>query len=428
MIVGTLWTNLAIQAITFATSVLSARILGPIGRGELALVLLYPQLVAGIALLGVDRAIAILGGRGELARPMTTVVKLALLLSIPAMAAGYATVSWRVADAHLVGLATMYLAYAPAMYFFTLVVFLFNGSGDFVRFNRVRLGFYVANLALVLAIWAVAPTRALDWVVLANLASAYAALAMAVWMLRGFKHLENGGATASGKGDMLTVLGMAVAFALPLTLAQLSASAYQIALEYRMGVGALGLFVVYFSYSRLLSPVGSAIGSHVFHLGIAGKGRDIARIFRQSLVVYLICAVPLWLVAGWLIPLVFGRDFVVDGGAVGLLFLSSLFALLANSMAEFLSGRKKIGADTSGQGIYLFTLAALCWWLVPAFGLGGMALSLAIADLFRCGYLVVQVSRETELGSGEFWRFTRTDVAALVQAGGRVLHGFFAWR
>jgi hypothetical protein len=97
-------------------------------------------------------------------------------------------------------------------------------------------------------------------------------------------------------------------------------------------------------------------------------------------------------------------------------------------MAEFLSGRKKIGADTSGQGIYLFTLAALCWWLVPAFGLGGMALSLAIADLFRCGYLVVQVSRETELGSGEFWRFTRTDVAALVQAGGRVLHGFFAWR
>src|SRR5258708_23596435 len=186
MIVRTVWTNLAIQAMTFATSVLTARILGPVGRGELALVLLYPQLVAGIALMGVDRAVAVLSGRGRFARPVTAIIKLAMLLSIPAMGAGDAVLTWRVADPHLSGLATIYLAYVPAVYFFTLAVYLFNVTGDFVRFNVVRLGFYVLNLIVLISIWLVAPFAALDWVVVANLVSVYGGLALAGWLLRGF--------------------------------------------------------------------------------------------------------------------------------------------------------------------------------------------------------------------------------------------------
>ena len=428
MIAGTLWTNLTIQLITFGTSVLTARILGPTGRGELALVLLYPQLLAGIALLGVDRAVAVLAGRGELARPVTTIVKLALLLSIPAMAAGYATVSWRMADAHLAGLATIYLAYVPPVYFFTLAIFLFNGTGDFARFNRVRMGFYFVNFALLLVIWASAPTTSLDWVVLANLASVYGGLALAKWLLRDFKRPGGRQFASAGKGEVQAVLGLAVAFALPVTLAHLSASAYQIILEYGLGVGPLGLFVVYFSYSRLLSPVGSAIGFHVFHLGIAGEKRDIALILRQSLLVYLVCTVPLWMIAGWLIPLVFGRDFVVNTVAVGLLLVSCLFSLSADNMAEFLKGRQKVGVDSGGLVVYLVTLAALSWWLVPTLGLVGMALAMTVGDMLRCGYLVNRVSRETERPISEFWRLTRLDLANLLRVGKGVFLVLRVWR
>ncbi len=430
MIIRTLSTNLAIQVLTFVTSILMARILGPTGRGELALVLLYPQLVGGIAFLGVDRAVAILGGRGELVRPVATIKKLVLLFSIPAMLAGYATVLWRVADAHLAGLATLYLIYVPAMHFFLLVVSLFNGTGDFARFNRTRLGFYIFNFALVLVIWGAAPTilLPLDWVVLANLTAVYGVLALAIWMLHGCRRTMGSDPVAPGKGDVRAVLGLAVMFALPVTLSQFSTSAYQIVLEHLMGVGALGFFVVFLSYSRLLSPLGGAINSHVFHLGISGGHRDIVRIFRLSLFVYLGCAVPLWLVAGWLIPMIFGRDFVVDGGTVGMLLVSTLLALLADSIAEYLNGQRKVVADIVGRMLYLIALVILGVWLVPSFGLLGIALAMAIGDMLRCGYLVSRVSCETKRPINEFWWITWADIVTLWHAGKSIMHGFLVWR
>jgi O-antigen/teichoic acid export membrane protein len=430
MIIRTLSANLAIQLTTFATSVLSARILGPVGRGELALVLLYPQLVAGVGLLGVDRAVAILSGNGELSRPASAIGKLVLLLSFPVMATGYAVVYWRVSDIHLAGLATLYLAYVPAMFFFLLAVSLFNGVGDFQRFNLARLSYYLINLVLVLVIWWAAPILVdlLDWVVFANLVSVYGVLALAVGMLHNLQPTGRNGGAACEKDDVRTIFHLAVVFVLPVALAHVSTAAYQIILDHQMGVKALGFFVVFFAYSRLLSPLGSAIGSHVFHLGIAGEHRNIARIFRQSLVVYILCAMPLALLAGTLIPIIFGRQFVVQTVTVGVLLVSSLLALLADTMGEYLNGQRKVAADSIGRIIYLSSLAILGGMLVPVLGLLGMAQAVAISDMLRCLYLVNRVKRETQADLAEFWLITKTDLNALSHAGKGVLQGLLAWR
>jgi len=428
MIVSTLWTNLAIQGITFATSVLTARILGPVGRGELALVLLYPQLVAVITLMGTDRAVAVLAGRGELGRPIVAISKVVLLLSVPAIGLGYAILRWRLADTHLAGLATMYLTYVPAAYFFMLVSFLFNGTGDFARFNLVRLGFYSVNLALMLAIWATAPTRSLDWVVVANLVSVFGVFGLAVCLLRGFRYSGNSGNETAKTNDVKSVLRLALVFALPAALVQFSGSIYQIVLEHQLGVGPLGLFVVYFSYSRILSPVGSAIASHVFYQGITGEGRDIARICRLSLIIYTACSLPLWLLARWLIPLIFGRSFVVDSWVIAFLLVSCLFGLLADSLAEFLKGHKKVRADTEGMVIYLVAVGILGWWLATLWGLVGMALAMTMADILRYCYLMTNVGRFTGQVLGKFWQVTQSDIATLLTSGKRALVGVRTWR
>lgn len=430
MIAKTLRTNLVIQAVTFATSILIARILGPTGRGELALVLLYPQLVGGIAFIGIDRAVAILGGRRELAHPVATIIKLSLLFSIPALLAGYATVTWCVADPHLARLATAYLIYMPAMHFFLLVVALFNGTGDFSRFNLARLGFYIINFALVLAIWIATPTilPLLDWVLLANLVAVYGVLVLAIWLLRGANCPAAVNAVAGKCVDLRSVLGLAAVFALPVALAQLSNSAYQIAVEQLMGVKTLGFFVVFLSYSRLLSPIGGAINSHVFHAGISGGKRDIARIFRLSFLGYLVCSVPLWLSSGWLIPMFFGKDFIVDSRTLSILFASTLLALLADSMAEYLNGQRKVAADIVGRLAYLATLGILAVWLTPLFGILGIAIAMATGDLLRCAYLVRQVALKTENAYNKFWLINSLDLLALLHAGKRMLRGVCSWR
>ena len=428
MIIRTFFTNLAILLITFATSVLTARILGPVGRGELALVLLYPQLITALTLMGGDRAIAVLAGRGELGRPMATIVKLTLLLSIPAIGLGYATVIWRVSDTHLADLATLYLTYAPAVIFFVFVTFLFNGTGNFIGYNLVRLGFYFVNIVFLFAIWVTAPMKSLDWVVLANLASGYGGLALAILLLRGFHYFPNLSNESAKTNDVKNVLRLALPFALPAALSQVSVSIYQIVLEHQLGVGPLGLYVVFFSYSRILAPVGSAIATDVFYQGITGENRDIARISRSSLIIYIFCALPLWAVAWWLIPLIYGQDFKVDLWVIAFLLISCIFALLADSLTEFLKGHKKVRADIWGRVIYLVTVGGLGWSLASLWGLIGIAFAMALADFLRYGYLLVHVGRLTGQVAGKFWRVTRSDIAALIGSGRMALVQVKKWR
>lgn len=425
MIGGTISANFVIQAMTLATSVLTARLLGPHGRGELALVLLYPQLIAGIAFLGVDRAVAVLGGRGDLRSPFATIAKLVLLFSVPAILAGYIAVTWRVTDPHLAGLSTMYLAYVPATYFFMLAVNLFNGIGDFYRFSAARLWFYGSNLSLVLSIWLVASENFLDWIVVANLISAYSAFVVALWLMRrGFPRSEQAG--TPNRGEVQAVVRLSLVFAVPVMLYNISNSAYQVLLEHSMGVEPLGLFVVYFAYSRLLAPLGSAIGFHVFHIGIAGKSVDMSRMHRQSLLIYLVCSVPLWLLAEWLIPFVFGRGFVANTWATALLFVSCICAFLADSMAEFLRGRRQVRADINGRLIYLGALGTLGVALMLPLGLLGLALAMAGGDVLRSVYLASRVGRETGQETGEFWRVSWKDVVELFNRGKRMLRGLLA--
>lgn len=423
MIANTLRTNLAIQAITFATSIMIARILGPTGRGELALVLLYPQLMANVAMLGVDRAVAVLTGRRELARARPTLVRLVILLSIPAMLAGLLIIRWRVGDDHLAALATVYLAYMPAMQFFLLAVAMFNGAGDFRRFNRARLGFYVINLLLVAMVWLglPLPLPKFDALLLLNLASVFGAFALCVWLLRGFAAPVETGADAPAKGGVAAVLALAIVFAPPVCLAQFNASAYQIVTEHHLGVKALGVLVIMITYSRLLSPIGGAIGSHVFYIGISGGRSDIARIFRLSLVVYLGCSVPLLLLAPWLIPTIFGREFAVDRQLVGILLGSAMLGTLADSLTEFLNGQGKVGVDVAARLAYLATLSLIGVTQAERHGLLGIAAAMATGDLLRCILLVKFVANGTESRFSRFWRIGAGDIAEILRGSRRLL-------
>src|SRR5262249_14212969 len=149
--------------------------------------------------------------------------------------AGYVAVIWRLTDAHLARLATLYLAYVPATYFFTLIVNLLNGMGDFHRFSAARLWFYGCNLLLVLTISVTMCAKFLEWIVVANLISAYGAFAVSLSMMRKTFPRPEGG-TFPNRDEVLAVIRLSLVFALPVLLYNVSNSAYQVLLEYWMGV------------------------------------------------------------------------------------------------------------------------------------------------------------------------------------------------
>ena len=413
MIAKIVRTNFAIQLFTFATSVMIARVLGPTGRGELALVLLYPQLIANIALFGVDRAIPIMAGRNELANPIKMIVKLVILLTLPAIAGAWVLIDWQVSDTRLNNLSRLYLLYIPAMQFFVIVVAMFNGVGDFGRFNRARLVFYLLNAIFVAAVWVSVPlpVPTLELIIFVHLAAVFGVLLYCVWLLRGFKLRAQ--PTSYAPVGVGAVFSLAVMFAFPLALAQFNTLAYQILVEHWMGVQALGIFIIFITYTRLLSPIGSAVSSQLFRFGIVGSHEDIARISRLSLIVYVTGIIPLFVLGPLFLPLIFGSDFVFDTAVVSVLFLSTLFCMLADSLAEYLYGQRKVLEDIIGRLFYVIALILLSVVLVPKHGLFAMAISMAGADLVRWMWLTGRSAGLTNQRFTMFFRVGRNDFIEL---------------
>lgn len=416
MIFKTIGTNLLIQGMTVGASILTARILGPTGRGELALVLLYPQLVASVGLLGVDRAVAVLGGRAKIAKPFATLFTLALLLAMPTMLAGYVAIDRQIADPHIARLAELYLLCIPGIHFYTCTVFLFNGVGSFGRFNGMRLGFYVANIGLLAVIALSMPVPLLSWVIAANAAGVAVAVVLAFGLLRSFDTGQDMGGTGGSEFRTLRdIAGLAAKFAIPVALTSFNASAYQVVLEQCSDVTTLGIFVVLYSYSRLLSPVGNALGSHIFRRGIAGGDQDIGRMFRLSFIVYSVAALPLVLAAAWVVPAIFGRGFEVRIGTVACLIAAGVLALSADGMAEYLKGRGRVRSEAMAVIAQILVIAVMGWTLVPKLGMLGMAVALLVADLTRCVFLVRGAAEASSSRLTDFFRMRREDFLSLIR-------------
>ena len=135
------------------------------------------------------------------------------------------------------------------------------------------------------------------------------------------------------------------------------------------------------------------------------------------MVIYSFGIVPLWILAGWLIPIIFGRDFVVDSGTVGVLLVSTLFGQLADNMSEYMNGQQKVKIDIISRILYLSTFAMLGYWMLSRYGLPGMAMLMVIAELMRCVYFVKSLILETKKPISEFVLVTWYDIGFLYHKG-----------
>ena len=154
----------------------------------------------------------------------------------------------------------------------------------------------------------------------------------------------------------------------------------------------VGKYSVALSYSLLAFPLASAIGSVVFprQARSGGSGRSIVgRSIIGVLVVTIAVMIPLLLVSGWLLPLVFGAEFA---GSVHLLWYLSpgLVALAVNQVGgDLLRGMGKPHLVAVASWVGLVFLAGSLLLLVPAHGTLGAAISVSIAQIGSAAVLIV---------------------------------------
>lgn len=410
MIITTTATNLLILSINFVTSILAARLLGADGRGALALVLLYPQTIAVLGLLGTDRSVSIVGGKNKLNNLMASTISLTLLISVPVMSIIFFVITMQIADATLARLSWLYTFYVPPLYFFMLSTAWFNGTGHFFEYNVSRFSYYGSNIILILCFWA-ANMPLLDSFVVANLSSVYVSMLVSWGLLLKVQPIKKINLFKDVLNDCFAIATKASIFVLPAILAVISAKLDQIILINLIDVNLIGIFVVYVAFSRLIGPIANAVNVNVFHASIVHTHKlELDRTIRISIFTYFIFLVLMGLTGSIVINFLYGDAYTEYLGSARLLLFSSFFYFSSQLFNEIMKGKSKVNQDVISHILYIFLIIPLGYFLVPRWSILGMAIAMVIADAARFLYLLAVICQELENNARRLLLINKNDL------------------
>jgi len=365
-----------------AGAVITARVLGPSGRGVLALATLWVSffalsvpLSAGYGIIYELRHV-----RATLTLALSSALGLALALGTVGI--GLALLSaWSFSRTLLHGVPLGYVALAsvglPAAVFNTLVSLALTGAGR-VKQASV-LSAVTAVVSLLLVVGALVILRLGVWgAVAASAAASLVGAALTIVWLRAHFELS----LLAPRVFWLTI----VRFGLKIhggTMAQW-ANYYldRFLINLYLGPVAVGVYAVAAMLAERLWLLPGAVGAALY-CRTGGDAQDDAEVSARA------CRNTLWMMIGAfllvaaaapsLVPLVFGRDFA-PAGRVLLLFLPGVVLLTAGKvLAPYICNRgRPILATHISLGALAITLA-LNVLLIPSCGIAGAAIASSVA-------------------------------------------------
>jgi len=253
--------NLAIAALSIVTGVVSARLLGPHGRGELAAIQTTPGFIAALAMLGMPEALTYFSAQEPAlaGRYLATASAIALGACLPFMATGYVAmpILLHAQRPQIVSVARWCLLIAPIWAVASMPMPVLRGIGAFAQWNALRVMVLLSIIAVLAVAWVtghVTPAFiAYGWLV-------YSALFFlpTFWFVlrRGIRgpYLPD----AAMAGPMLRYGAPCTMTALP---QMLNLRLDQMLMAAMLPPRDLGLYVVAVAWSGAVAPILNAVGT-----------------------------------------------------------------------------------------------------------------------------------------------------------------------
>ena len=400
-------TNFVLAGLALVTGAVTARILGPEGRGELAAIQTWPGFIATFGLLGLDGALVYFAARREesAGRLYATTVVLAVLVSIPVLVLAFVFMPLLLAaqSAAVVGSAQLYLLMVLLNATIGMLPQPVRGMGAMGRWNAMRLQPSIFWLLVVLFAPLVfgpsAQVLAFGYLAaFALLIVPYVAIARPVvrppfdvsfaWWPRLVRY------------GLPTVLSTVPA-TLNLRFDQMLMAAF-------FTPSILGQYAVGVAWSGALAPAVSAIAGVLLprvsaaHATPELQAQRVAMATRLSSAITVVALVPLLLVTPVLLPMIFGSAFapavqpsivlivaagvaglnsVMESGANGLghpkwplVAEAAGLAVTVVGLALLLRPFEMMGAAVTSLASYTTTLAILVWQIRGSTGVSGREL------------------------------------------------------
>ena len=364
------------------SSVLAARLLGPQGRGELAVIILWPMLLAFLFSMGMDQSIVFHVGRKsfDISEVWTASLVAGLFLSSCAVLAGL----WVIPRAlHLYSpqvrhLAFVFLVFVPLIWLTALPNGFLQGTLDVGYFSLLRnlsaflygfglLGLYLANRPSVAGVLGVQIAALLVvsacsfWIVVSRHRPGWA------WNFKSCKSLFNFG--------WKTQLGSLAS--------HVNQRLDQLLLSLFVPPRDLGLYVVAVAVAMSVGFFPKAAGIVAFSTGSNLDGSQakeiIAKSFGATLIALLAGCAVLYVICPWLIPFAFGPSFAPAVTACRLLLPGSI--ALGLSQVLF-SGARALDhpiLPSYAEGLAVVVTVLSLYLLLPRYGIVGAAIASTLA-------------------------------------------------
>jgi O-antigen/teichoic acid export membrane protein len=366
-----------------------ARSLGPEGRGELAIALLWPGILVLFGDFGLGFAFSYYAGKGK--ERMDDLWSLAIVSGLLSGGA-IATIGWPLIP-HFVrtlqGTARQELGWAllsvPIVLANGFQAYLLLGRGLVAEYNRIRIISALSYLVFVAGVALTYAASVHNFVLSYLLAQSCGLVLCTALTVNRFRPRFHLSASLFQK-----VFSYGIKTQVGSIAAQTNLRADQAIMSIILTPSQLGLYVVAVSISGVLSPLMSALAvvilprtthasSDVTGALIVARHVKLACLLSLPVLIVSVALMP------WVLPAFFGRGYSGAILSARILVIAGLFQGLNAVLGNSLRGLGRPALPAVAEGIGMLVTLALLFLLLPRFGIVGAA----IASFFA--YLLVAV-------------------------------------
>ncbi len=400
--------SIVIRGMGVVSGVLAARLLGPAGRGELAVIIFFPVLMVPVGELELARSLAYEVSRADGAPPRVVSTGFWLALALGCLQALSLALVLAVAlpadKLYLLQSARWFVIYLPAVYVTASLMGIDQGRGRFGRFSVVQAlpgAIYVLSILAVWLVGAVTPR----WFALGILGGVVVTCALRMGMdWHVIAHVMPEWETAK------RLLRRGFTFYLPAVAGYLLLRADMLLAVRLLPTAAIGLYAVgqAISMGQLgavlpFMQVGfSAVAGELDH----GRAlRTLARHFRLAQLAVVGVGVAAAVLTPWAIRVLFGPRF--SGATVAALFL--IGAMVCWGMGQVLdqglraASHPRVGILSSVVGLVLLVGLGIPGCIV--YGINGLAAAAFLAQVGNLTVLIAVCVTRFQMPGRLFWAF-----------------------
>ncbi|WP_339276587.1 oligosaccharide flippase family protein [Paenibacillus sp. FSL W8-0426] len=398
-ILMTSFANIAIMAVTTLTSILTARMFGAAGKGELAAVLFWPAFLSGIAAFGLPTSLIYNVKKNQ--NQLSTYIGMSFAVQLP-ISLIIGIVSWIGVSSWLTGYSDSVVSLAkwytvlmvPVLLLTGVLAAAAQGTERFHVYNLSRLLVPLINLLGLVALW-IAGTLTVERAIIVSLASSFLVLAVYMYMMRS-QILDSAGQFMHRFKACVHLFSYGIRVYGVELLGTLYTQFDKIIIVALLTPRDFGLYSVVYALSRMFNVVQNAITNVIFPK-VAGMEKErvlllVGRAFRISMVLMTIIVLPSMFIGRFFIGLLFGPEFLQASGVFYLLSLECIVGGGSWILASAFNALGRPGVIVLRQVIALSVTIALFFVLTPTFGLLGIAIALLVGSFVRILMSLISIS------------------------------------